>query len=145
LISWWLVGRESLSESLLIEVLSEILSTWPTEIESQDRPAYLFVCPEVWDETEPETRSFLESSASALRVELISAGDLTPQATFPRQGASAVMVCFRTLRRGPFLRQVEIFSGSGSRIGYGYSRSELRLFVFGKWMKARSIEEKFIL
>lgn len=145
LISWYLVGRASLAENLLSGFVSEIKETLNDDVEDENRPTYLFVCPEVWAQFEPHQRSSLENSVGALEMELISSGDLTPEATFQRKGALAVMVCFRTLNRGPFLRKVEILSGFGPKIGYGYSKSEVRLFVLGRWIKTRPTDEKFIL
>lgn len=133
---WLTYGRESIDDAALLGIVKEFVKGASTA-----RPSDLFLCPGTAEELADETRKAIDDALEASGVKAHWGVDSRSDLTRP-----IASICIEVEANTPLLGLIAIHDGYGSLIGsYGWSRKELRLFVFGKWLYLDRVNETELL
>jgi hypothetical protein len=96
---------------------------------------YLFLCPEVMEELSDAERRTWSSRLAAVDLALISSEDLGVAGLLPKRDTTSINLCAESVLDGFLFGVDEVWLGYGSQIGYSTSYREVRIFLFGTWVR----------
>ena len=132
---WLATGRQSVRAALFGALVDEYLVNlregWPPD----DRPSYLYVCPDLFEDLPKSDVERRGEMLESLGIGLISVDDLGPEGGLPRPEAKASSICVDVALNSPLVAISVISHGYGPFPVTGSAVKQVDLFVLGRWIR----------
>lgn len=125
---WFLKGRHTLEEAVLVEIAAELPKNWE---EASWRPTHLLLCDEIVSRVDDAVLTNVEDRLKQAGVVTIRGVD---EEASGEVGSETMLLCLRRRRMTPVLATVEIADSVGSVAGYEWRATEVVVFILFRWI-----------